>query len=119
RQPAHRGVLHPPGRPQLSSRDFTSDLDLRFASVQTSNNNPGENIIMSKIKSIVQIVSGLTLGAAACLTLPSANAKSMPAAACAIADPADIIPSGGTMWALYDDGQVLCPLQRARDNGSL
>lgn len=74
---------------------------------------------MSKIKSIVQIVSGLTLGAAACLTLPSADAKSIPAAACAIADPSDVIPSGGTMWALNGDGQVLCPLQRAKDNGSL
>lgn len=74
---------------------------------------------MSKIKTVVQMVAGLVLGATACLTLPDADAKSMPAAACATNDTADILASGGTMWAVYGDGQVLCPLQRAKDTGSL
>jgi len=74
---------------------------------------------MSKMKAIVQIFAGLTLGAAACLTMPDADAKTIPAAACVVVDPADVIPSGGSMWAANGDGQVLCPLQRAKDAGSL
>ena len=74
---------------------------------------------MSKLKTLLQITTGLILGAGACLTMPAANAKTVPGNTCTTRDTADVLPYGTVMRALWGDGQVLCGFQKLKNTGSL
>lgn len=74
---------------------------------------------MSIIKTTLQITAGLLLGGAACLTLPQAEAKTVPGNICTTRDTAELQPMGGVLRALYGDGQALCAVPRANNTGSL
>jgi hypothetical protein len=71
---------------------------------------------MTLIKTTAQLTAGLLLGALACLTLSSAEAKTVPGNSCTTRD--DVSPWGPYMLA-NTDGQVLCPLVRQLNAGSL
>jgi len=71
------------------------------------------------IKTIIQITTGLVLGAGACLLMPQAEAKTVPGNICTTRDTSDVLPYGNVMRALYADGQVLCAMPRDNNTGTL